>query len=822
MKKRQKSKAGIPVGVPMSSSTPRLSCLARNAIGAFNAPGRSRGRLMLLAGFLGGISLIGTVQAELLPDGPRVRSGQISFLEDSLAILAITQMSATAAIDWSSFSIGEHGHVLISQPTAHALLVNRVVGDASSVLAGNMTATGIVALINPNGIVITPTGNIVATGFLASTLPLNDVAIQEVLTPGNSADLHGDIRGLLHGPRTHTVNSTAQGLARATVDTLGIGRNGSRPLTLTGISHGGAIRVSEGGTVMLVSESVSASGLIAAQGGRIAIVAADQPVQAPHMPAPAPAPAPAPSSLSLSASAFAAGPDLANGHDLRRDVTLGSPAVQVRGVIQTGCYSGRRGQVLIAADGKSIDIRGELDAISVAGQVGSITLVAADITMHDALFSVVGSGGGGQIIINTGAAPPNKAHVDVRGVTMLMADATRWGTGGDISISTLGDVRFDATAHAKGARDAESDPSGRAMPVGVDGAEAVGKGGTILFHAGTHLAVRGDIDASHTDGASSGQVELRARSLPVADWDARGDTSLLPSRAASSLVTRRDANGNDVHAISAGSLVGGVSNISNGARVHSESVIDASTLSRILQTSNVVLSTDINGSTAARSDIAVRSRVAWTSDHALITYSAGDIGIHAPISATGQYASVHFMTGSSGRLTFSDGAITLPGAGSRMSVNGLFYGMIRSPHDITAALSQGDNGHYALAMPINMASLNFQPITTPPGKYFSHFEGMGNTISNLHINAPTTQNVGLFSTLGDAARVSNIVFVNASVIGAENVGVLSGTMEGRSVAGGLTFVNVSAALGPASSVSAWVDRLASGSAVGGVTGSMHG
>jgi len=53
-------------------------------------------------------------------------------------------------------------------------MLNRVTGDTPSTIAGQLTATGQVFLVNPNGIAITKTGEVVAAGFAASTLDISN------------------------------------------------------------------------------------------------------------------------------------------------------------------------------------------------------------------------------------------------------------------------------------------------------------------------------------------------------------------------------------------------------------------------------------------------------------------------------------------------------------------------------------------------------------------------------------------------------------------------------------------------------------------------
>ena len=59
------------------------------------------------------------------------------------------------------------------------------------------------------------------------------------------------------------------------------------------------------------------------------------------------------------------------------------------------------------------------------------------------------------------------------------------------------------------------------------------------------------------------------------------------------------------------------------------------------------------------------------------------------------------------------------------------------------------------------------------------FDGLGHTISNLTINLPTTNNIGLFSNItSTAVTIRNVGLVSASISGLSNVGTLVGNTSG--------------------------------------------
>ena len=112
--------------------------------------------------------------AQELPTGGEVQAGAVAIQTTAPGALKITQGTDRAIVNWRSFSVGEGGRVDIDQPNANSALLNRVTGDTTSVIAGQINANGRVYLVNPNGILITRTGSVNAAAFTASTLDIAD------------------------------------------------------------------------------------------------------------------------------------------------------------------------------------------------------------------------------------------------------------------------------------------------------------------------------------------------------------------------------------------------------------------------------------------------------------------------------------------------------------------------------------------------------------------------------------------------------------------------------------------------------------------------
>jgi len=112
-------------------------------------------------------------QAGDLPTGGRVVAGNATIVQSGDA-LTVTQTSARMAADWQSFSIAPGRTVQFVQPSSSAAALNRVTGADPSVIQGALRANGQVFLVNPNGVMFTPTARVDVGGLVASTLAISN------------------------------------------------------------------------------------------------------------------------------------------------------------------------------------------------------------------------------------------------------------------------------------------------------------------------------------------------------------------------------------------------------------------------------------------------------------------------------------------------------------------------------------------------------------------------------------------------------------------------------------------------------------------------
>lgn len=257
------------------------------------AKGKSGGRAvrLLAAGLvLGSLNAAGWASGTL-PTGGTVVAGNGTIAQSGSA-MTITQASGNMAIDWQSFSIGQGNSVNFVQPSASAVALNRVLGSDVSVIQGALTANGQVFLINPNGVLFSPSAQVNVGSLVASTLNMATADFMSgnyrfagssgnaIINQGNISAAPGGTIALIaakiinHGSLTADGGNVLLGAgSRVTLDMGGpVKLQIENDVLETLIANGGAIRAN-GGTVLLTSQAadnlassvINNTGLVEAQ-----------------------------------------------------------------------------------------------------------------------------------------------------------------------------------------------------------------------------------------------------------------------------------------------------------------------------------------------------------------------------------------------------------------------------------------------------------------------------------------------------------------------------------------------------------------------------
>jgi len=243
---------------------------AVSEIGRFR--GASAAKSTIVSTALGiAMAFLNAAGAAGLPNGGQITSGSGS-IHQTPNQLSIHQTTDRMTLDWKSFSIGSDKVVQFIQPSAQSAAINRVSGIDASIIAGKLIANGTVVLLNPNGILFTPTAQVNVGALVASTLQ----SVSKDFSSGKLV-LEGDSQASIinQGNLTATQGGSIA-LIAAQVKNLGeINAPGGR-VTL---AAAGRVRIDFGGPVDLeidrgiLDAQVEQGGIIRATGGRILLAA---------------------------------------------------------------------------------------------------------------------------------------------------------------------------------------------------------------------------------------------------------------------------------------------------------------------------------------------------------------------------------------------------------------------------------------------------------------------------------------------------------------------------------------------------------------------
>jgi len=217
----------------------------------------------------------------------------------------------------------------------------------------------------------------------------------------------------------------------------------------------------------------------------------------------------------------------------------------------------------------------------------------------------------------------------------------------------------------------------------------------------------------------------------------------------------------------------------------------ASSLQTQLASGNAQVTTSTGGTDSG--DINVNSSIAWSAN-TLTLHADKDININATLNATSTagLALEYAQTTSTGTYNVSAPVnIATIGSfstkkGGATAINYTIINTLGVAGSTTGTDLQGINGglagKYVLGSNIDASATSgwngvngFAPIGTSSSPFTGVFDGLGHTISNLKINRPTTDDIGLFG------------MTNGTSI--QNIGMLNVDIKGKSFTGGLVGFN---------------------------------
>ncbi|MEX0276123.1 MAG: filamentous hemagglutinin N-terminal domain-containing protein [Ruegeria sp.] len=437
-----------------------------------------------------------TALGQSLPNGGSVAAGDVTITQPNGNQMTINQGSDAAIVNWNGFSIGSGSRVDINQPGQGSVILNRVTGNTTSQIHGQLNANGQVHLVNPNGIFIGPTGHVNTAGFVASTLAISDDDFlngqyryrgngnsQAVENAGTITVVPGGYAALIGGRVSNS------GLIRVPLGKVGLGAGEQVTLDISGDGFL-QVAVPSDSDDDVMEALVSNSGRIEADGGLV------------HL-------------------------KVASARDAARQV------VNMSGVIEARSVGGVSGAVVLGGAGGAVHVSGTIDTSARKTLVassprpvvrpqagGDITITGEAIELAGATLDASGAGAadGGSIRVGgdlQGQGDLQRAQTTtVDAGTRLIADGGAQGNGGTIIVWSDYFTSFSGFNSARG-----GDEAGNGGFVEVSGKYQLSYSGLTDTRApfGTHGTLL--LDPSNIEINSSGDPGTVAPATIVANLD---------------------------------------------------------------------------------------------------------------------------------------------------------------------------------------------------------------------------------------------------------------------------------------------------------------
>jgi filamentous hemagglutinin family protein len=413
--------------------------------------------LGVVALFLGGNPV------DALPTDGNVVRGQAEIQQLNPQQLNIQQTSDRAVINWQSFSVGAQEAVHFQQPSTTSATLNRVTGNTRSEIAGRITANGQVMLVNPNGILFTPSAKVDVGGMLATTLDIQD---QDFM----SGNLNFQ---QVPGKPPRTVENQGQ---------ITVHEGGYAALVAPGVVNSGVINVKMGKVVL-------ASGTQATldfYGDGLLSLAVDPNLSEQIKDA---------NGQPLSALVNQSGTINADGGTVTLSAKAGAAVVDnvinLSGVVQARSISNQNGTIVLSGgESGMVSVSGTLDVSGVnSGETGGTVQVLGEKVglMDGAKVNVSGDAGGGTVLFGGDyqgqGTVPNAHFAYIAPNATIHADALTKGNGGKVIVWSEQATRFYGTITAQGG-------------------PQEGDGGLVETSGKAFLESLGTVDASAANGTS--------------------------------------------------------------------------------------------------------------------------------------------------------------------------------------------------------------------------------------------------------------------------------------------------------------------------------
>ena len=413
-------------------------------------------------------------------------------------------------------------------------------------------------------------------------------------------------------------------------------------------------------------------------------------------------------------------------------------------------------------------------------------------------IEATGANGTGGFVALLGNSVSNQGSVSAPGGTVAL------GAGSAVTLtfqnSSLVQVKIDQSVldsqsanggviRANGGRVLMSAGAQDALLASVVNNTGVIEARTVENHAGSIVLlggmaagtthVGGTLDASAPNGGNGGFIETSAAHVKLADT-ARITTAAPAGKTGTWLIDPVDftiaATGGDITGAALGTLLD-----TNSVTVLTDTGADTGT--------------NRYGTTGTNGDIFVNDPVSWSASNTLTLNAHRNININRPVTATSGKLELFYGQGSTDGVIAGvassynvNAPVNLSGGqnfSTKLGTNGIpkSYTVITSlgvAGDTSSTSLQGMHNSqgtlYALGADIDASDtinwnggLGFMPVNVGGA-----LDGLGHVVSNLTINRPAADYVGMISATFQSARVSNIGLSGGSITGKDIVGGLIG------------------------------------------------
>ena len=476
--------------------------------------------------------VVSQARAQQLPTGGQVVGGSAVIGLPNSGQMLINQTTDRAIINWQSFSIGQGGTTHFQQPGVGSATLNRVISADPSAIHGQLTATGRLYLVNPNGILVGPTGRIdTGGGFVGSTLDINNAAFMN----GGNLLFSGD--------------SAASIINLGTINSIG----GDIVLLANRVQNAGTLNAPGGyvglgaGSEVLLTERDTGQGRIMVRAGRGSIensgninaALAELRAAGGNQYA-----------LAINNTGIIRATGATRTSDGRVLLTANSGNIRSTGRIEAKkADDAGGGSVRISAQTGTADISGDINASGDQGAGGSIIVEASQVKLTAARLDASGLVGGGVINVGGGlggkdTTVANATTTTVDKDSVLKVDSLQSGVAGSVVVWSDGTTTFDGSISA------------RAFG-------ASGNGGFAEVSGKEHLIMRGHADLRAAHG-SAGTLLLDPGTVTI---QAGGGANVGPDTFDDSFIVAQLGMGNLTIATSGANAGTEDININAGTRI---------------------------------------------------------------------------------------------------------------------------------------------------------------------------------------------------------------------------------------------------------------